>query len=147
MRAPPVFLLDTDHLGIIQDRVQPECQRLLDRIGQFPATAFYVSIVSFHEQVVGWNSYLNRARTITGVVSAYRMFQDILVDFVAMQVLPFDDVAGSQFETLRRQRVRIGTMDLRIASIALARGFTVLTRNLVDFERVPGLTAEDWPRS
>jgi hypothetical protein len=49
MRAPSVFLLDTDHLGIIQDRVQPECQRLLDRIGQFPATAFYVSIVSFHE--------------------------------------------------------------------------------------------------
>jgi tRNA(fMet)-specific endonuclease VapC len=90
-----MFLLDTDHLGIIQDRVQPECQRLLDRIGQFPATAFYVSIVSFHEQVVGWNSYLNRARTITGMVSAYRMFQDILVDFVAMQVLPFDDVAES----------------------------------------------------
>ncbi len=93
MRPPPVFLLDTDHLGIIQDRVQPEFQRLLDRIGQFPATAFYVSIVSFHE------------------------------------------------------RVRIGTMDLRIASIALARGFTVLTRNLVDFERVPGLAVEDWTRS
>jgi hypothetical protein len=34
---------------------------------------------------------------------------DILVDFVAMEVLPFDDEAGSQFETLRRQRVRIGT--------------------------------------
>jgi tRNA(fMet)-specific endonuclease VapC len=74
------------------------------------------------------------------------MFQDILADFVAMQVLPFDDLAGSQFEAIRRQRVRIGTMDLRIASIALARGFTVLTRNLVDFERVPGLAAEDWTR-
>jgi tRNA(fMet)-specific endonuclease VapC len=69
---------------------------------------------------------------------------DILIDFVAMQVLPFDDAAGNRFETLRRQRARIGTMDLRIASIALARGFTVLTRNLVDFERVPGLAAEDW---
>jgi tRNA(fMet)-specific endonuclease VapC len=58
-----------------------------------------------------------------------------------------EQVVGNQFETLRRQRVRIGTVDLRIASIALARGFTVLTRNLVDFERVPGLAAEDWTRS
>jgi len=73
--------------------------------------------VSFHEQVIGRNAYLNRARTITGAVSAYQMFQDILADFVAMQVLPFDDVTGNQFESLRRQRVRIGTMDLRIASI------------------------------
>ena len=64
-----------------------------------------------------------------------------------MFLLDTDDVAGSQFETLRRHRVRFGTMDLRIASIALARGFTVLTRNLVDFERVPGLAAEDWTRS
>ncbi|MBM4094099.1 MAG: type II toxin-antitoxin system VapC family toxin [Planctomycetes bacterium] len=142
-----MFLLDTDHLGILQDRVQPECQRLLARITRFPATAFYVSIVSFHEQIMGWNAYLNRARAITGVVSAYQMFQDILSDFVAMQVLPFDDAAGNQFETLRRQRVRVGTMDLRIASIALVHNFTVLTRNLVDFARVPGLAAEDWARS
>ena len=75
------------------------------------------------------------------------MFQDILIDFAAVQVLPFDDVARNQFVTLRRERVRIGIMDLRIASVALARGFAVLTRNLVDFERVPGLAAEDWTRS
>ena len=141
-----MFLLDTDHVGILQDRVQPECQRLLDRIAQHLPTEFYVSIVSFHEQVVGWNAYLNRARTLTGVVSAYRMFQDILSDFAAMHVVPFDDEAGERFEALRRQRVRIGTMDLRIASIALAKGYTVLTRNLVDFEKVPNLAAEDWTR-
>jgi tRNA(fMet)-specific endonuclease VapC len=141
-----VFLLDTDHLGILQDRVQPDFPRLLDRIAEYPYTAFYVSIVSFHEQVVGWNAYLNRARMMPGVVSAYQMFQDILGDFASMQVLPFDEDAGNRFEMLRHQRVRIGTMDLRIASIALARGYTVLTQNLVDFEKVPGLAAEDWTR-
>jgi predicted nucleic acid-binding protein len=35
-------------------------------------------------------------------------------------------------------------MFLRIASIALARDFAVLTRNLVDFQQVPGLRVEDW---
>lgn len=139
-----MFVLDTDHLGILQDRVQPECQRLLERIARHRWTEFYISIISFHEQVVGWNAYLNRARTMTGVVSAYQMFQEILRDFAAMQILAFDAVAGERFETLRHQQVRIGTMDLRIASIAIAKGYTVLTRNLVDFQKVPGLAVEDW---
>ena len=30
-------------------------------------------------------------------------------------------------------------MDLRIAATVLARNYTVLTRNLVDFQKVPGL--------
>ena len=49
----------------------------------------------------------------------FLLFQDILRDFAAMQLLAFDAGAGERFETLRRQQVRIGTMDLRIASIAL----------------------------
>ena len=35
-------------------------------------------------------------------------------------------------------------MDLRIGAIALANDMTVLTRNLIDFGRVPNLTVEDW---
>ena len=35
---------------------------------------------------------------------------------------------------------RSGAHDLLIAAIALARGFAVLTRDVSDFERVPGLT-------
>ena len=47
-------------------------------------------------------------------------------------------------ERLKRQRIRVGTMDLRIAAIALANGMTVLTRNRADFGRVPNLNVEDW---
>jgi tRNA(fMet)-specific endonuclease VapC len=105
---------------------------------------FYVSIVSFHEQMLGWNAYIHRAKTADGVVHGYRRFHLILADFAAMQILPFDPAAAEVYEFLRKQRVRIGTMDLRIAATALAQGFRVLTRNTRDFTQVPGLQVEDW---
>lgn len=39
--------------------------------------------------------------------------------------------------------LRVGTMDLRLTSIALSSNLTVLTRNLRDFTREPGLRSED----
>jgi len=42
--------------------------------------------------------------------------------------------------------VRIGTMDLKIASIALDHEATLLSANLRDFEQIPGLHVEDWIR-
>jgi tRNA(fMet)-specific endonuclease VapC len=139
-----MFLLDTDHIGIIQRRTQPEHGKLWERISKHPPLAFYVPIISFHEQILGWNAYLNRARGATGIVRAYAMFEQILTDFAAAQVLPFDDAAAARFDSLRSRRVRIATMDLRIAAIALARDLTLLTRNLADFRQVPTLRVEDW---
>ena len=74
----------------------------------------------------------------------YRMFERLLTEFLKLNILSFDDAAATVFEDLRSQKVRIGTMDLRIAAIALSKGFIIVTRNTVDFERVPGLRIEDW---
>jgi tRNA(fMet)-specific endonuclease VapC len=139
-----MFLFDTDHVVIIQQQTQPEFGRLIARIGQFSASDFFVSIVSFHEQVMGWNTYLSRARNAAGVVKGYRGLEQILANFAQAQVLLFDDAAADLFDDLRKQRIRIGTMDLRIAAIALSRNMTVLTRNATDFTCVPGLNVEDW---
>ena len=141
-----MFVLDTDHLGIFQRQTEPEFTRLLRRLSDFEPTDFWVTIVSFHEQVNGWNAYLSRARNLSGVVRAYRMFQDILADFASLQVLPFDGAAAEVFASLRSQRIRVSTMDLRIGSVTIARGYRLLTRNVSDFARIPGLVSEDWTR-
>ena len=139
-----MFLLDTDYAGLIQRKVQPQYSRLVARIQNHSLTDFYFPIVAFHEQVMGANLYISRAADVAGTVRGYRLLTEILVHFKAAQVLAFDETAARQFETFRKQRVRIGTMDLRIASIALSHDMTVLTRNLVDFQKVPGLRVEDW---
>ena len=38
----------------------------------------------------------------------------------------------------------IGPYDLQIASIALHHGLTLVTHNVAEFGRVPGLVVEDW---
>jgi tRNA(fMet)-specific endonuclease VapC len=63
-------------------------------------------------------------------------------------VLPFDRAAAEAYAGLRFDLERagrpIGERDLLIASIAAARGLTVVTHNVSEFGRVPGLNAEDW---
>ena len=38
----------------------------------------------------------------------------------------------------------IGLNDLMIAAVALAHGLIMVTHNVAEFARVPGLTVEDW---
>jgi tRNA(fMet)-specific endonuclease VapC len=139
-----MYIFDSDHVGIIQWQSEPEYSRLMQRISHHAAGDFFVTIVSFHEEILGWNAYIAKAKQIQGVIKGYDRLLHILTDFSEAQVLPFDDAAAAQFVHLQQQRVRVSTMDLRIASIALSHSMTVLTRNLSDFRRVPSLNVEDW---
>lgn len=69
----------------------------------------------------------------------------------ALTVLPLDMPADEHYAdiraTLERSGTPIGSHDLFIAAHARSRGMTLLTRNLREFQRVPGLTVEDWPNS
>jgi len=64
--------------------------------------------------------------------------------FQAWDILRFDENAVQRFDGLRRQRIRIGTQDLKIASITMEHGATLLSANLRDFQQVPNLHVEDW---
>ena len=44
----------------------------------------------------------------------------------------------------RQQKIRTGSLDLKIASIAVAQNALLLTANTHDFEKIPGLKIEDW---
>jgi tRNA(fMet)-specific endonuclease VapC len=138
------FLLDTDHISILQKQSGPEYATLMARVARVTRADLAFCIVSFHEQVLGCNTYIAKARASTDVVRGYQMFDRVLSAFSAAVVLPFDKSASAVFDGLVAARTRVATMDLRIASIALTQGLTLLTRNSRDFGKVPGLDIEDW---
>lgn len=135
------FILDTDHISLHQR----EHIVLGRRIATVPPEQIAVTTVSFGEQVQGWLAQIHQAQDDQiKVVRGHRWLQNTLDYFARMQVLPFEEVAALRFLQLKQQRIRVGTQDLRISAIALANGYTVVTRNRRDFERVPGLAVDDW---
>jgi tRNA(fMet)-specific endonuclease VapC len=137
------YLLDTDHLSILQRKAGLEYIRLSTWMAQGAAQDFSCCVVSLHEQVVGAHAFLNQAKNTTGLVRGYEMLERLPRDYLAFALLPFDAPSAVINDGLLGQNLRIGTMDLRLAAIALSRNLTVLTRNLRDFGRVPGLSIED----
>ena len=49
-----------------------------------------------------------------------------------------------RFEDMRKQKIKIGRTDLRIAATVLEHGATLVTENLHDFQQVPGLAIASW---
>lgn len=139
-----MYLLDTDHAVFHFGSPCVERASLARRLAEVEEQDVFLPIICFHEQFAGWQSYLRRRRDASHVVHAYRRLELLVDAFKLIEIAPFDQAAAHEFDSQRSQGVRIGTFDLRIASIALTRDFTVLTRNAVDFEKVPGLRHEDW---
>lgn len=138
-----MIVLDTDVLSLIQRRSEPEYSRLRVRLRD-QSDPVFVTIVTFEEQVRGWMSRLARRNDAAGEVSAYRRLRDLVEYYRDQRLLDFTQQSADVFAGLRKARVRVGTMDLRIASIVLANDALLISRNLSDFERVPGLRVEDW---
>jgi len=99
---------------------------------------------SAEEQFRGWLAQVHRIRDPHQQVVAYERLQRRIEFFAAWEVLPWTEKAADILVDLRRQKIRIGTMDLKIAAIVLSQRATLLSRNLVDFSQVPSLSIEDW---
>ena len=138
-----MLVLDTNHVSLLQWGGGEEAERLRARL-QTADEEVAVTVISYEEQTRGWLAFVARARTLGQQVEAYRRLRRHLDVYRTAQLLDFDEQAATEFQRLQRSRVRIGTMDLRIAAIALIHGATLLTRNAVDFGKVPNLRIEDW---
>jgi len=145
MKAGTIMsLLDTDHVSIVQREQGDPFDRLMDRLRTIRKANVYVSVISFHEQMLGIHDLVNRAKTGAELERGYVLFVSLLKGYCVSNVAVLDGNAIAKFEELKKQKVRIGTMDLRIAAIAVSKGWTLLTRNTRNFEKVPELKFEDW---
>ena len=68
-----------------------------------------------------------------------------------LEILPFDEAAlwvyGDLRAELERKGTPIGALDTMIAAHALSQQSTLVTNNTREFDRVPGLTLENWVQS
>ncbi|MGP0040887.1 MAG: type II toxin-antitoxin system VapC family toxin [Rhodomicrobium sp.] len=136
-----MLILDTDHLTEI-DRGMAAGARLvqrLDRAGEEVAT----TIVSAEEQLRGWLAQIGRLQDPYREIGLQAFARAACV-LRSVECAALDARSGGDFLRLRGSGVRIGSMDLKIACIALSLGATLLTRNLKHFEKVTQLRAESW---
>lgn len=132
--AQPLWMLDTNALSeLIRDPRGPVMQRLSDVAPDVVCTSIVVACeLRFGAQRKG-------SAVLTERVNA-------LLD--AIMVLPLDEPADAHYAdirvTLERAGTPIGSHDMLIAAHARSRALTLVTHNLREFQRVPGLKLEDW---
>jgi tRNA(fMet)-specific endonuclease VapC len=138
-------LLDTDHISIME-RQGAEYAVILANLARHADDEVGVSVVSVQEQARGCLNLINQAGTPPQLLRGYDLLFRVIDFFRDFVLVPFDAAALAEYDRLSALKLRVKTMDLRIAAIARSRGLTVVTRNLSDFARVPNLKVEDWTK-
>jgi tRNA(fMet)-specific endonuclease VapC len=105
---------------------------------------FVTTAISVEEQMRGWLAAIHRARNVHAQILYYTRLIGLIDFYSRWDILLFNEAAADRFEALRNERIRISTMDLKIAAIAVEKGALLLSANLRDFEQVPGLRVENW---
>src|SRR4028118_194875 len=138
-----MYIFDTDHLSVLE-RGGVKAQRLMQRLANVNSTQVAASIISYEEQMRGWLSYIAKAKTVEQQVEPYKQLKQQLTNYCTIPILEFDEQAAQEFQRLRKAYPRLGTMDLKIASITLVNKAVLLTRNSADFGQIAGLSIENW---
>jgi tRNA(fMet)-specific endonuclease VapC len=139
-----MIILDTDCLSLLERQTGDAYFRLQTKLDEFPADEITTTIITFEEQIRGWMAYLNKMRSIDEQVFAYETLKQYFDYFKTLTIIDFNQKAAEVFKNLKSSKIRIGTMDLKIASIAIANEAILVSRNLKDFDKVPDLTVQDW---
>jgi tRNA(fMet)-specific endonuclease VapC len=137
------YVMDTDHLSLYERNHPQVCERII-RTRQHSSDTLFTTVVSLEEQYAGRIAQIRKATTPQALVGAYNKLKQIFVLFSDLDILEYDLKADEYFREFRKAGIRIGTLDLRIAVITLANGGILLSRNLQDFKKIPGLTIQNW---
>jgi tRNA(fMet)-specific endonuclease VapC len=135
-----LYLFDTDSITHYQIGNAGLVQNMLRHSGD----TFAVSVISIEEQMLGWFSALRQTRDDRRREVFYDQVANAVELLAGWQILEYPLAAMNRHAAFSRQRLNVGSNDLKIAAIALEFGATVVTRNLRDFRRIPGVVVEDW---
>ena len=135
-----LLVLDTDILSLYR-RGEP---LIVQRMFQQSLNTLATTAITVEEQLTGWYTLLRKQKSREQLARAYQNLVDTVVELNQFRLLSFTEESIDRFETLRSQKLGVRANDLQIAAIALVNGATVVTRNVADFGRVPGLLVENW---
>ncbi len=132
------FLLDTNIISDLTRRSpSPD---LVRRLAITPPEDQSTSSITVGELYYGARRLGARGDALAERVETAMLANLVVHSFDA----PAAKVYGALRSELESRGTPIGDADLRIASIALANKLIVVTGNVRHFERVPGLTVENW---
>jgi tRNA(fMet)-specific endonuclease VapC len=134
------YVLDTDTTTLLL-RGQMSVRQ---RVASVEAEQLAVTIITVEEILTGWYSQIRRSKKDDQVLRAYTGLQQAIEFLARIRILPMDLEGLELFHDLRSGKHRIGTNDLKIAAIVQRQGATLVTRNLRDFKRIPGMRLENW---
>lgn len=135
-----LFVLDTDHLSLFE-KAHPQ---VLKNVVLHAMDPIAISVITILEQLEGWQRSLHQAKHDSLRAQIYRRMALTIESLSGWPVLPYTESAMQRRKTLLRTRLNVGSNDLKIAAIALDYQAILITRNLRDFARVPGLVLADW---
>ncbi len=139
-----MYLLDTDTVSNLLE-VRRTASTLRDRVLEEPLDDLAICIVTVEEVLRGVLDTLRRSQMRKQhIVEAYEELRVVYSQLYRFHVQPYTHEADIVFRTLPPSLLRNGANDCRIAAIALAHGYTVVTANTRHFSKIPGLQVKDW---
>jgi tRNA(fMet)-specific endonuclease VapC len=109
-------------------------KRLLDRVARESQETFGIPIVVVEETMRGWLAAVAKERQSRRQIAGYRELSRLFEFFAAFPLSHFDEAAADRFDSLKAEKIRIASRDLKIAAIVLAGNALLLTANRRDFE-------------
>jgi tRNA(fMet)-specific endonuclease VapC len=135
-----LYILDTNIISLLNEGNEP----VSDRVRSTPPELLSTTVISLEESLSGWYTYIRKLKKYDDVVRGYNKLRDTCMKYATFEMLPLTDEDLRRADGLIKLVKNVRKNDLRIASIALNNNATVVTANIRDFQRIPGLNYEDW---